>query len=317
MKKMIVSCLFIVQAFALSPPKPIEGSPSIVVGKEFSTGAGDYLFTFHFPTNWGLGDVLASRDGSGYFELFPGKGGVGCSIQVENLGSDDAAQARMAELRATFSSTKSISDGFEADLSKAWYACRVFGSEVAQFWYSLPKKKKEHNKIWDEIKNCISISYSAPRYTMPPVKTDLPPVMEHWKGWQFNRHNQHVLFKTNGPVICTPNIDTSRAHALDFNDSNSKVIFYLKWDQKEDKDAFAAHFDEMLADVKKVAPNQKMIGAPRYELQAGYAVWQGDPYTFITLSGDGAGFLFAFAVQAIFNDVNVDDLVNRVEWWSE
>jgi hypothetical protein len=313
----ILSVILCSQAIALPTPKPIKGSAAIV-SKSFSAGAGEFVFDFKFPSGWGMGQMQASPNGSGFFQLFPVNGGVGCSIEITKYDHADLAKDALHDIRETFEKITKIQDGFEVSLSKAYYSCRINGDHLIQIWYSLPKKKKEHTKTWEQLKNCVSISHAGHPSLQDKEREFLPVVELPLRGWVCNHpnNNLHVIFESYPIFTCTPNKESSSISLLKFKDIKSSGFFYVKWDQTDlDKnEPYQEHLQEMLQDILKIEPNQQVLQAQEFDLKEGYAILRGNPYGLITLSGDG--FLFGFAVKSENSSIRYDinDHIKRIKW---
>lgn len=313
----VLSALLFSQAFAIPPPKPIEGSASIV-SKSFSTSAGDFSFDFNFPSGWGMGEMHASAEGWGSFHLFPVNGGIGCSIEITKFDNANLAKNALQDFRKTFKSTSKLQDGFEVELPKAFYACRAKGDHLIQIWYSMSKKKKEHAKNWESLKNCVSVSLLSKAPLHDKEQEFLPVVESPIYGWICNHPNNQlrVIFDSHPFYTCIANVDNSAAYLLQIKHRKCHGFFYVKWDQTglDKSEPYHEHLQEMLQDVLKIEPDQQFSQAPEFNLKDGYAILYGNPYGLVTLSGDG--FLFGFAVKAQepHSSYDINDLIKRIKW---
>ena len=68
------------QVGAVTPPKPVEGTPGIFT-KTFVTTLGGASIALNIPSNWGIGQ-MSTRETAAEFTLFPTKHGFGCQIFV-------------------------------------------------------------------------------------------------------------------------------------------------------------------------------------------------------------------------------------------
>lgn len=320
MKKILVHiCLLSIclcsRAVALPIPKPIEGSASII-SPSFTTTAGDFSFSITLPAGWGIGEMQVSHTGCGSFHLFPTNGGIGCSMEISSFDQAALARESLESFRRTFKSVSEIEGGFEVELSKAFYACRLQGEQLIQIWYSLPKKKKEHVKNWKMLKNCLSLSRKLAIEQAP--QEWLPIVQSPFHGWICHHpHNDLRVMFDPGPLYTgTANTDDAKNYLLEFKSWQCQGFFYVKWDLPNlDKDEpYHEHLQEMLQDVLAIAPTQTVLQDPELNLQEGYAILQGSPYTLVTLSGDG--FLFGFAVKVLplTMSYDINTLIRAIKW---
>ncbi len=316
-KFVVLSCIVFSQAFALNPPKPTKGQAGFSATKELTLGAGGYTFSFNLPAGWGIGDTSLGANGISSFQLFPINEGYGCSIEIKHYDTDDQAKQASQKIRKTFDTTKKLSDGFEVELSKAWYACRIDNKHLIQIWYSLPKKKSEHAKIWNALKSCVTIYQSAALQSSDISENKYEPItFSPGEGW-FCHHPDnklHVLFEQSTShlwgVTCSRNTDSSASYQLKFSDRKSSGFFFVKWDQANlDTSApYQVHLDEMLLDVKKIEPAQTVDKSPTFNLEKKYAIWRGYPYGFITIAGDG--FLYGFSIKQ--NNEHIESDINAI-----
>ncbi len=328
MKKLLfpilVCCLLtITQTYSLATPTPIEGTPNITSKTTFTFSAGPFIYHFKFPKGWGLGETNASRNGHSFFELFPPNGGHGCSIEAENFDDEAQAQNAVTELCKTFSNVNQLEDGFEVDLPNAWYSCRLQGAQVVQMWYSLPRKQQDHLASWKALENCLTLEIEGkPQENEPEEFSPVTKTKGIKPEWLCNHPNRklHVLFDAGFATKCTPNTgDVSESHHLTFSETfGSEGFFYVKWDQVDldTPEPYSQHLNEMVKDVLKAAPNQKVASNPTFELEGGYAVLPGTPYTLISLSGDG--FLFGFAARTTrpFQQPDLNGLIRKIRWYT-
>ena len=322
MKKIAVflslSCLVATNLFPLDPPKPVKNTPNIISssGKSFFRAGGTVL-QVSCPEGWGVGDLFASQDYS-HFSLFPNQGGFGCTVTVNRFANEGEAQEEALRLKSTFSNALDLSNGFEATFKSAWYACQVEGLFVVQMWYSLPKKNPEHEALWQKMKQCLAVS-SAQAPVVSPSTEWKPAIEAPWKGWVCNHPSNklHVLLKCTPVEKVAYNLDLSKAYLFAIGDLRASGFFYIKWDQVElDKVApYEQHLKEMAADILKMEKTQTFAKDLTSDLQGGWSLRNGNPYTLITFSGDG--FLFGFALKQKNQFVSYDfnDYIKRVEWW--
>ncbi len=305
--------------FAIDPPSPIKGSPNIFAGKQFSTMAGDTLFVFTFPENWGMGNTSASKD-QGHFILFPKEGGFGCSIHVDRFMDCETASEEQGRLKEDCSHPVEISKGFEVVMKKACYACLVNGPYLIQIWYSLPKLSAKEMAIWEKLRECISVSEER--------KPEKKEGSREWvaveelvrEGWVCHHPNNqlHVLYKSWGGVDrCKINGDLSRSYLLTIGDIFSSGYFYIKWDQEDlaISEPYERHLDEMKVDIVKGEKSQRFQRKMQFNAEEGWALLDGTPYTLLSLSGDGFLFGFALKNERSFNSIKLNDYVKRVVWW--
>ena len=329
MKKILFSIFFCcllttTQVSSLTVPAPIEGTPNITSRSDFVISAGSYIYHFKFPEGWGLGQTNASRDGHSFFELFPPNTGYGCSIEVESFDDEVQAQKALGQLCNAFNTVTQLENGFEVDLPKAWYSCRLQGTQVVQMWYSLPEKQPEHISFWTALENCLTLETESK--SKDNEAEEFAPVTRV-KGikheWLCNHPNGklHVLFQAGFTMNCTPNTaDVSGSHHLAFSDTfGEEGFFFVKWDQidLDNPRPYAEHLNEILHDVLKVTPTQKVATNPTFNLEEGNAVLSGAPYTLISLGGDG--FLFGFAVRTKrpFQHPDLNGLNRKVKWYTD
>lgn len=330
MKKLLVSlffcCTLATPLLALSPPKPVEGTP-MILSKSFTSKSGDYVFTFKFPSGWGMGEMKTSPDGSGNFVLYPEKGGHGCRMEMIPFESEKLAKEALENLKISFKETKDLKGGFEVDLSKAWFAAKVEGKQLIQIWYSLPKKTKESGAIWESLKNCVSLSQESKAPKKEPSESKpkkYEPVTEDFmrRGWVCHHPSNklHVIFEAKPLIKCALAKDNAK-YQLSYDDTltASSGFFYVKWDPNDlqDKGTFQQHLKDMLQDIRTREPNQKMADNLTCNLEGGYAQWSGNPYDLWTVAGDG--FLFGFAVKPhwAFKGYDINDLVKKVKWYKD
>ncbi len=263
-----------------------------------------------------MGETSASEI-SGHFNLFPNEGGYGCSVQIDRFDNETLAKDEADRLSRTFSSVNDLSDGFESVSEKARYACRVSGLYVVQTGYSVSKASSQDAAIWEKLKLCVSVSEDK---TLESLGEKWVAVQEiKWKGWVCNHPNNqlHVLCKNNMFSPTKPNQDSSKKYLLEIGDMQSSGFFYVKWDQQnlDISKPYEEHLNEIKADILNIEKKQSCERNIVFDQKQGWAFLRGNPYTLISLSGDG--FLFGFALKSTHAVIpfNVNDYVKRVEWY--
>lgn len=307
----VMNCFLLTSLNGVSPPNPIVGSPNILTPK-FSAGSGSFLFEIETPSEWGLGNVSVSPDGSAHFELYPKNGGNGCVIEIESYNSDEKAANVLNKLRNKFKNTKDLDDGFEAELSQAWFSGRVYGQLLIQTWYSLSKKRSEHKSHWKDLKNCLHVSNVEDTISEPLPRE---PVKRTIDGWVFTHptKEQFVIFKTFGEM----NNDNTFSYLISFDDFAANAIghFYLEWDQEclDTTEPYQSLADKISLEMKAIDSNQ-FFDPIKILPQEGYAIMSGYPYGVVIVSGDN--FLFGFAVKHHFDfkDIDINALIQKVKW---
>ncbi len=318
MKWIVCFCLFVLSICGLEPPQPIQGVPN-VLSQSFVLVAGNTEYVFTFPEEWGMGDASAVES-EGNFILFPIQGGYGCSVKVSQFESEQIAKEGMERLKKGFVKMSPLSDGFEAVIGNAKYACYVMDRYVSEIWYSLPKRKIFNTNVWQQLKHCLSVS-SLGKVTSSDEEwvavKEIP-----FKGWICNHPNNqlHVLLESRlGRVIPSQNRD--QPYLLQIKDWQSSGYFYIQWDQKnlDCFDSYKAHLNEMKAHILSLGEGQKFEKDPSFVKEDQIAVLRGKPYTLVSLSGDE--FLFGFALKnTIFGDfrsADFDSYVKQVKWWRD
>lgn len=235
---------------------------------------------------------------------------------MNQFETEALASAEVERLRSTFSSTKSLLNGFESELKNAWYASYTNENYVAQIWYVVPKKSNENRVHWENLKHSISIEKEK-RKTTEINGIDMEEVPH--KGWVFNHPEDklYVMFKNDFINPSKPCQDPDKAYLLSIGDMDSSGYFYLKWNS-EDPDTRAPydkHLDELKADVLKLEPNQTFEKNSVYVEEEQWAFLRGSPYTIISLSGDGFLFGFALKNKGWRNTFDLNKYLKRVEWW--
>lgn len=318
---LLLFVFFLSPALALTPPRPIKNYPSISSGSFSQLSVGEFVFTITPPPHWGMGEISSSATSrSAFLTLFPESGSFGCLYEIQSFSKESDAQQELERLRATFSQTNSLQDGFEAPLARAWYACKINGTYLTQVWYSFTGKRSEKQRpLWDQLKNAVTITPPSP-----------PPAQERpWAAaefispdfWLFNHpSNQlHVLLETGFLMRGQLKTDENCLYNLKITESPSKEgFFYLVWDQTNLKtiNPYKNHLQAMFKDIKRMDNSQSSIGSPEYNLEDGYAIWNGHPYIFYTGSGDG--FLFGFALKKNrFAPWKLESLIQQVKWWED
>lgn len=303
----LLSAALCSQCFAITPPKPITGRPGLMAGKNTNIHAGEYTFTFALPSGWGMGSFKTNPEGSGSFQLFPQEGGVGCTITIEK--SEDAVKS-LEKIRKKFSSFKEIKNGFEVEMSKAFFCCQTTSDLVIQIWYSLPKKSKEHAKIWKSLRKCLTISrdVSPDSHEAPAALNDASsdlndsPENDHPAfaeisdtEWAFYHptEDKHLTLTTTRPVQCVPYSQEYNSYLL-LEDGKCLGYFTVKWDQLsarlfkpaiENPGLYDQFLDEMLQDLLTFEPTQQINDAPKYHQEFGLTELKGEPFNLTAFSG--------------------------------
>jgi hypothetical protein len=312
---MLIAALSI-QLAALDPPKPISGIPNVLAGKQFSLTAGRTAYVFAFPEGWGMGDTSAVES-QGRFTLFPKEGGYGCAIDIDRFDNETLAKDEADRISRTFSSVQDLPDGFESVQKTARYACRVSGVYLVQIWYVLPKRSREQQAIWEKLKACVRVSEEKKKEAPAAPEEGGLLVEVPWKGWLCNHPNGllHVLVERNLFYKTVPNLGSDKKYLLEIGDMHSSGFFYMKWDEKNSKESLQAHLDEIRADVQSFEKKQSCESAAVFPDEEKWAYLRGDPYTLISVAGDG--FLFGFALKNTSwgRSFKVNEYVNRVGWY--
>ena len=308
----LLMCLAGAHLFALTPPSPIQATPSLTFGKQFSTTAGGTTYLFVIP-GWGMKEVSAQKN-QGYFTLFPKEGGFGCSMQVNRHADLLTAEQEVMRLKETFEDTTDLSDGFEASFKKGRYACRTNGLFVIQIWYVLPNFSMEANATWEALRNCITVSerdMEAPEEWVA-VK-EIP-----WKGFRCNHpeKDSYVMFNSEISDRVKINDNPSIKHLLSLRDIKNSGFFYIQWNQ-ENLDTLAPyerHLAEIKEEILSLEKGQKFDKKIQFNAKDEWALLDGYPYALITLSGDG--FLFGFALKANFRGQSIDfnPYIKKISW---
>ncbi|MCB1117281.1 MAG: hypothetical protein KDK50_01725 [Chlamydiia bacterium] len=164
MKTFIFSLLVSVQCLALTPPKPIQGYPMMMAGGSAILGAGDMSVVINnLPKGWGTSISSLSKSG-GYLELLSTQDKYGCSVEIKRFDSEQDLEKNYAKIKRSFDQkkVKDLNDGFEAELSHAWYSCYTSNPFLVEIWYVLPKNvgraKKKYAENWDLLKNSVQVS---------------------------------------------------------------------------------------------------------------------------------------------------------------
>jgi hypothetical protein len=312
----MLSCFLFTRLNGISPPSPIVGNPTFLSPK-FSAGSGSFIFEIDVPSKWGLGNFSVSPDGSAYFELYPKTGGNGCIIEIQRYNANDQAANALNKFRNKFKNTKALDDGFEAELSQAWFSCRIKGQFLIQTWYSLPKKSSKHKDHWKNLKNCINVLNVEDSIDKTPESLPHEPIKKMIDGWRFNHptKEQFVLFETHfGGSLRN---DEAFSYLISFDDitTNASGFFYIEWDQSdlEITNPYQNLAEKIFKEMKAIDPNQS-FDPIKIIPEEGYAIMPGHPYGIVVVSGDN--FLFGFAVKRLmdFKDVNVSALLDKVKW---
>jgi hypothetical protein len=307
MKRVLFALLLTGAVFAVEIPQPVRGSAMMIGGKQFTSVAGDTAFVFTFPQGWGIGNMSAGKEG-GSFDLMPAQTGYGAQVWTTLFGDAAQANERLSKIKATLSGTQELTGGFEIKFPKAWYSVQVQDQALIEIWYSLPKIKPENEQIWNQLKTCIAVKKEEKN--SQAFKSPFEEV--------FDAPNKklHVMIKTHGAGKKL-NEDPKLSHLLKFNDPSVSAFFFIKWNQQklDVKEPFTAHLKEMQAEISAMVKEQKFASNDTYDLKDGWAFRQGNPYSLITLSGDG--FLFGFAYQGKTSVFDINNYIRRVEWWTD
>jgi hypothetical protein len=181
-----LSTLLCSHAIALTPPKPIKGTPGINAKSLNLNG-----YAFELPGGWGVGEMNRTDD-SQFFQLYPTQGGVGCSVEISKFDNAVLANKALKRKLKTFSTDAkqiTLEDGFEIELPKAYYSCRVNGEYLIQMWYSLPEKtNKKYSKNWKLLKNLsIAVPRDIPSIDVEPKFLSVERTI--FGTWIFNHPN--------------------------------------------------------------------------------------------------------------------------------
>lgn len=302
---------------ALEAPKPISGFPSIS-SRSTVLSVGDMVIKIAPPPKWGIGETSISRERTSTLSLFPEDGSHGCSVQIDRYADEASATQAVEKLKRTFQSTIAVNNGFEAELKKAWYSCKVNDACVIQIWYSLPKKKSNSQSNWQSLKDCISIESLEPKVT-DSLDPNRPAVEKTRLGWVCHHpeNKVDVFFRIPSFAEASGNEDPSKLYSVQFSDFTASGYFYVKWDQKEvTEETFANFLNEMLLDIKGMEPTQKVSGKGVINMEQQHAFLKGSPYTIVTVPANDDGFLIGFAMKQslLYSDINWDDYIKKVTW---
>ncbi len=319
MKRYLVKTFFFAHLFfmplaALTPPKPITGQAMIT--SQFQAYSGDYKFTFSLPDGWGIGDMVTSAEG-GTYQIFPLNRDYGLQVEINYYADASEIKNSVQEIRKSFKTVQDTKNGFEVELSKAWYACLTTEQHLIQIWYSLPKKRKDSATVWKSLNNCVSISKTDPKEDIRIL-----PVVFPEKGPWFKHPDGHleVLFeekKFHPEITCTAVNESPFKHLAKFQlkklGRGYSGYFYIKWDQKDPSQAaFESHLNEMAQEIKTIEPFQR-LGTTSVDSANGYGFTGGHPYSLLTIASKE--FLFGFAIKgSILTDDVLNDLVNCIKY---
>jgi hypothetical protein len=315
----LFACLLLVStAFALPAPRSIQGSP-MITSRQFQLGCGSATYHFVFPADWGMGECSTSgTTGTGHFTVFPVRGGVGCTMDIRRFETVEQLQGELERIRGTFSATKNLPNGFEAEVPSGWYAAQQHGTSLVEVWYILPRKTPADRNRWPALRDCVTVSELEPK-SAEPEATYLP-LEKTREGWVYHHpdHKLHVLFESRMMSACAPVSDLKRRDVLHFKDTFWEGFFYIKWNQAslDTAEPYRAHLKEMLADLRMDVPQQVVYGDPEFDSAGGYAVSQGSPYTLISCSGNDDPFLFGIALRPkmpFAKDMN--EIIHKVKWY--
>jgi hypothetical protein len=338
-KRFIVLFLFIAilstsSADAMNAPKPFKGTASIISGKShYQLTSGNTQFLFNTPEGWGIGSLSLSANAVSHVELLPISNGYGCSYEIEPYASQEDALSAMQGLKNTFSSTTSRNNGFEVALKSAWFSCQAIDGYLVQIWYSLPKKKKNSETVWNGLKNALTITRLETKTVDNQIdkepqdnqtvsketKNDRPLVEGAFGRWVCHHPENKVDVFLNDCFFGTINRDNSnRLYLIEFRDIDGSGYFFIKWDQNDFTDTipFVEHIQEICDDIQKDHPTQKITSTASYNVRPnnGYGIAQGSPYHIVTVAGDGFLFGFAYNLNNNFRDYDVNKLVQKVSW---
>jgi hypothetical protein len=282
-----VVCMCLALGSLSAVPPPVKGSPLSMTGARVIKGAGDYVFEFNLPEHWGLGEEAALPDGTGHFLLFPEKGGQGVQIQVKSFTTEVLAKQAFDKDKAQYKTVKKLADGFEVELPKAWFSCRLAGKQVIHTWYSLAKKKKHHPANWKKVKSCLHVSCLA-QYPIPIVEAVPAGALCHHPERKFQ-----VLFKASPGTTCRANRSAQRSHYLEIARPTSSALMYIKWDVNPSEKELHVHANTMMKDLRQSDPKQKFSDPVRSDADA--VIIGGYPYHVVSIAC--GGLLIGFAVK--------------------
>ena len=257
-----------------------------------------------------------NADENSYLTFCPANGGYRVSVEITPFDNEKSAKNALQKNKKSFKSVTRLDDGFEAELTSAWYCCKTSDRYLIEVWYSLPKKTNTSLKSWNALKNCIALEIENPEPELDA--TDRPAVEKTPFSWVFHHpeNKVDVFFKTTFRDETNQNGDPSQSYLINFCDWEAKGYFYIKWDQDDvsSEEPYAKHLEEMWEDVVKIDPTVQKSGKPTFDLKNGFAYSVSPPYLLITVHGDG--FLFGFACQNKIKYVNFDvnDLVKKISW---
>lgn len=291
-------------SYAISPPKPITGYPGIN-SQTMYLHAGEYIFTLDIPIGWGMGEFSTHNDGTGSFKLFPNKGGFGCQITIER--SDESIKS-MKTIQKKFSKVKEITNGFETELSNAFFCCLATEQHLIQIWYSLSKKRSEHSKNWKSLRNCLTISKESPQTKKGEViSKEYPRAIETlYQGWSFfhPEGKRRVFFKTLPDIpFVTLNEEEFHSYLIKFTGFKFSGYFYIKWDQSvaleqpssENQNPYQEFIKEMIYEIDTLEPNQRCGDKQLLSTEIGCILVRGNAYSFFAWAGKG--FLMGLVVE--------------------
>ena len=240
-------------------------------------------------------------------------------MDFRRWGSKEQAAEEMLRLRMTFETSYELAKGFEVVLPHGWYSCQQFGEHLLEAWYILPKKATAADrKIWQLLRDCAKVA----QITEQVASLDTGPVLIEKRGGKWLCHHPdqklHVEFESGPLRTCTANIDPERLYTIRFKDHHWGGFLFVKWDQDglETVGPYRVHLEEMLVDLRKEFPQQRVYGEPEFFEEDKLAIWRGSPYTLVSCSANEDPFLFGLAVEpkTTFH-TDFSDVVQAVGWY--
>ena len=129
----------------------------------------------------------------------------------------------------------------------------------------------------------------------------------------------HVLYQSRIVDQIRPNRNSKFPYLLQINDLDGLGYFYIKWDQKdlEKLKPYQEHLNQMILHILSLEKGQKFEKEPKFNKEEGWALLQGNPYTVISLSGDGFLFGFALKNRNMWRNLDFNSYIQRVKWWTD